>query len=98
MEPQPHPACKGDYNHEGAHTLLPEGSGNELAKGGMWGEVEDRKGGTGKVPPLSHLGEKSQGLIFLSTWSWRRQIPEILNNNPEAPWFPSQLSKSLGNS
>lgn len=33
------------------HTpQLPEGSGNELAKGVTWGVAEDRKGGEGRSP------------------------------------------------
>ena len=41
------------------HTpLLPEGSGSELAKGVIWGRVEDRREGKGRFPHLQYLKEK----------------------------------------
>lgn len=45
--------------------------------------VEDRKGGEGKSSISPE--EKESGS---STWTWRRQIPDILQNNSTAPCCP----------
>lgn len=93
MVPQPHPVCKGDYNHKGAHTQLPEGSGRELAKGVTWGVVEDRKGGEGKSPISPE--EKESGVQAPGAGEDRSQTFSKTTPQPPAAFPTFQVSWQL---